>query len=62
MGAGLLVSCSGGRLEVDKTYEDGVEVVLNHKEPYRVPDEPSAVVLEEEFIIHTESPDLLQRD
>jgi hypothetical protein len=60
LGAGLLAPCSGGRLEVDKTVEDGVEVVLNHAAPYRVPGEASAVVLEKEFVIDAESPDLFK--
>jgi hypothetical protein len=60
LGTGLLASCSGGRVDVDKTIEDGVEVVLNHKEPYRLPGEPSAVVLEKEFVIDAESPDLFK--
>jgi hypothetical protein len=60
MGAGLLVSCSGGRLEVDKTIEDGVEVVLNHKEPYRVPGEEYMLALEREFAIDAEDPELLE--
>jgi hypothetical protein len=60
LGAGLLASCSGGRLEVDKTVEDGVEVVLNHAKPYRVPGEPSVLSLETEFAIDAESPDLFK--
>ena len=58
LGTVFLVSCSGGDPRVDKIVEDGVEIVLNHNEPYRVPGERSEVVLEKEFVIDAESPDL----
>lgn len=53
-----LVSCGGQQPGVDKFIQDGVEIVLNHDEPYRVPGERSEVVLEKEFVIDAESPDL----
>lgn len=56
----FLASCADKDPRVDKVLEDGVEVVLNHLEPYRVPGEPSAVVLEKEFVIDAESPDLFK--
>lgn len=56
----LLVSCRANHPQVDKIIEDGVEIILNHIEPYRVPGEPSAVVLEKEFVIDAESPDLFK--
>ena len=60
LGTGLLASWSGGRQEVKRLVEGGVEIVLNHIEPYRVPGEPSSVVLEKEFVIDAESPDLFK--
>lgn len=56
----LLASCSGGPPKVDKVIENGVEVLLNHVKPYRVPKELSELSLEKEFIIDTEDPDLLK--
>jgi hypothetical protein len=55
----LLAACSNGRPRVDRTVEDGVEVVLNHRTPYRVPGEASALTLEPEFTIDAEAPELL---
>lgn len=60
MGIMLLLSCGGGQPQVDRLYEEGVEVVLNHRKPYRLANEPSELVLEREFTIDTESPDLLE--
>lgn len=38
--------------------EDGVEVILNHIEPYKTKGEPSTFILDEEFSIDTEAEDL----
>jgi hypothetical protein len=56
----LLVFCRANHPQVEKITENGVEIILNHLEPYRVPGEPSAVVLEKEFVIDAESPDLFK--
>jgi len=56
----LVASCSGAPRQVDKVIENGIEVVLNHVTPYRVPEEPSELSLEREFIIDAENPDLLR--
>ena len=40
--------------EVDRITEGGVEVVINHLEPYKIKDENSAFIIEEEFRIDTE--------
>jgi len=40
--------------------EDGVEVVINHLEPYKVEGEPNKLTLEEEYIIDFESEDLAE--
>ena len=60
LGICLLGACSGGKPQVDKTIENGIEVVLNHINPYRVPNEHSVLSLEKEFVIDAENPELLQ--
>lgn len=40
--------------------EDGVEVIINHIEPYKIKGEPSTLTLEEEFSIDTERYDMLE--
>src|SRR4030042_3296038 len=50
----LLLCCGGRQPEVDKVIEDGVEVVLNHLEPYVLKGEPSHLVLNEETRIDFE--------
>lgn len=54
----LLLSCVPKQEKVDKTIEDGVEVVLNHLEPYKIKGEPSNLLLEEELLIDTESKEI----
>lgn len=55
LGISLMASCGSRQPQVDRTYEEGVEVVLNHLKPYVLPGMPSALALEEEFSIDTES-------
>jgi hypothetical protein len=55
----VLVSCDDKQSQVDKLIQDGVEIVLNHAEPYRIPGEPSVLGLEREFVIDAEDPQLL---
>jgi hypothetical protein len=45
---------------VDKLIEDGVEVVINHQQPYRLSDEPETFSLEEQFRLDTERQDLAE--
>ncbi len=54
----LFFSCGVRTDKVEKIVEDGVEVVLNHLEPYRIRGEPSTFTLEEEFTIDFEREDL----
>ena len=56
----LLISCGPKKEKVQKTMEDGVEVILNHLEPYKIKGEPSALHLEEEFRIDTERREIAQ--
>jgi len=53
-----LVSCGRGEPRVDKKIENGVEVVVNHIEPYRVKGQPSSFSLEKVLVIDTERADL----
>jgi 6-bladed beta-propeller len=57
LGIGLLASCGGKELRVDKIIEEGVEVVLNHIEPYRIKGQPTTFSLEEILSIDLERED-----
>jgi hypothetical protein len=49
------LSCSTKKsVEVERSMENGVEVVLNHLQPYTVPGYPFVLELEEELVIDTE--------
>jgi hypothetical protein len=50
--AGLAISNSTGQ-KIDRAMENQVEIIINHKEPYKVAGEPSSFSLEEEFAIDT---------
>lgn len=54
----LFTSCDLKQDEVERIIEDGVEVVLNHIEPYKISGVPSNLILEKEFTIDLESEDL----
>ncbi len=56
----MLVSCGQKKDEVEKILEDGVEVVVNHLEPYKIEGEPSTFTLKEEFVIDLERDDLAE--
>lgn len=51
----VLCSCASEAGKVEKIMEDGVEVILNRLEPYRIKGELSSFVLEREFAIDTET-------
>lgn len=55
LGIGLMASCRSQQPQIDRIYEEGVEVVLNHLQPYVLPGVPSSLLLEEDFSIDTES-------
>jgi 6-bladed beta-propeller len=55
----FLASCGDKQPKVDKVFQDGVEVVLNHAAPYLVPGEPAVLSLEMEFAIDAEDQELL---
>lgn len=50
----FLVSCGGKQPKVDKVIQDGVEIVLNHHEPYILKGQPSHLNLKEETRIDFE--------
>jgi len=52
------LTCSARKGRVERTIEDGVEVVLNRTEPYEAKNEKSGFVLERLFSIDTESDDV----
>jgi hypothetical protein len=50
----LLFACGRKQADTDRTYEEGVEVVLNHIEPYKISGQPAHLTLEEEIKIDLE--------
>ncbi len=50
----LFLFCAPKQEKVERRYEDGVDVILNRIEPYKITGEPSTLTLEEEFTIDTE--------
>jgi hypothetical protein len=46
--------------QVERFLEDGVEVIVNHLEPYKIRGEPSTLFLEEIFTIDTERDDIAE--
>jgi hypothetical protein len=51
-------SCGPKQDEVERYMEDGVEIIVNHLEPYKIKGEPSTLHLEEEFTIDTEKDEI----
>lgn len=54
VGISFLISCGGHQPKVDKVMEDGVEVVLNHLEPYLLKGQPYHLNIKEETRIDFE--------
>lgn len=54
----LGVSCGGQTRRIDRTFENGAEIVLNHLEPYSVKGQPSTFSLEDILVIDLEREDL----
>ena len=52
--------CTPEQEKVERIIEDGVEVVVNHIEPYQIKREPSTFSLEEEFVIDLERDNLAE--
>lgn len=56
----LFLYCGPKQEKVERYTEDGVEVVINHLEPYEIKGEPSTFILDEEFTIDTERDDIAE--
>ena len=56
----FLFQCGTEQADVEKIMEDGVEVVINHLQPYKIKREPSNLHLEEEFTIDTERDEIAE--
>jgi len=54
------MACAGREPRIDRTFEDGVEVILNHREPYRIKGQPSTFSLDEVLVIDLERADLAE--
>jgi len=54
----IVCACTSSRGEVDKIQEDGVEVVINHVDPYKIQGKPTTFLINEIFTIDTERDDL----
>ena len=50
----LTISCGPKQEKIERYMKDGVEVIVNHLEPYQIKGEPTTLHLEEEFTIDTE--------
>ncbi len=56
LGISLLASCGGKQPQIDRTTENGVEVIQNHLAPYAIKGEPTDFRLEEELTIDFAGP------
>ena len=56
----LFIYCGSKQEKVEKKMEDGVDVILNHPEPYTIKGEHSVLHIEEEFTIDTEKDEILE--
>jgi len=55
----LLENCQK-QVQVARFIEDGVEVIINHLEPYTIRGEPTSFHLEEEFTVDTENDEIAE--
>jgi len=55
-----LVSCGPKQNKIEKLTEDGIEIILNHVEPYSFPDEPGTLRLERLFSIDAEELEIFE--
>ena len=56
----LMLYCKPTKEEIEKYTEDGVEVVVNHLEPYKLTSEPTHLYLEEQLTIDTENENIVE--
>ena len=57
LGIFLLNSCGPDKEKIEKIKEDGIEVVINHLEPYKT-GEKSSFTFEKRWSIDTENPEI----
>jgi len=58
----FVLSCCGPKQEkIERIMEEGVEIIVNHLDPYKIKGEPGALHLEEELIIDFEREDLKEK-
>jgi hypothetical protein len=55
----FMVGCQDKETEIERFMEDGVEVIVNHLEPYKLRREPSNLMLEKVLSIDTEMDDIV---
>ena len=55
----VLLAFGCGRQQVEKHLEDGVEVLVNHLEPYQIGGQSPSLHLEEVMILDTEAPEVV---
>jgi hypothetical protein len=53
-----MVGCQDKEVNVERFMEDGVEVVVNHLEPYKIKGESNTLIIEKEFTIDTEKDEI----
>jgi len=56
----LFFYCGPKQEKVERIIEDGVEVIVNHIEPYKIKGESSTFTLEKEFVIDLERDDIAE--
>jgi len=54
-------ACTGKRSQIEKKIENGVEVIINHIEPYKIEGEPSTFTLREKITISQERAGLIEK-
>ena len=54
----LFLYCKSTKEKIERHMEDGVEVIVNHLEPYKIANEPTRFYLEEKLTIDTEKEDI----
>ena len=56
----IFIHCGPKQDKVERYIEDGVEVIVNHLDPYKIKGEPSNLILDKEFTIDTESEEMAE--
>jgi len=56
----LFLHCEPKQEKIEKYTEDGVKVIANHLEPYKIKGKPSVLHLDQEFTIDTENEDIIK--